>query len=64
MADKERPFGSVNAGAEMAAVMGMDPRPFLTEDQIAAQVKASGKTRENWNAEWDKRLAESNACPF
>jgi hypothetical protein len=56
MDTKERPFGSIDIGAEMAASMGMDPRPYLTEEQIAAQLKISGKTLEEWNAEWDRRL--------
>ena len=52
----DRPFGSVNVAAEMAASMGEDPRPFLTEEQIAEQLRLSGLTREQWDAEWDKRL--------
>ena len=42
---KERPFGSVSIGAEMAAAMGADPRPYLTEEQIAEQLRLSRKTR-------------------
>ena len=53
---KERPFGSVNLGAELAVSMGMDPRPFLTEADIAEQLKLSRKTREEWDAAWDAAL--------
>ena len=52
----ERPFGSIDIGAEMAASMGMDPRPYLTEAQISKQLEISGKTREEWDAEWNRRL--------
>lgn len=56
MRTKERPFGSVDVGAEMAASMGLDPRPYLTDSQIAEQLRISEMTREEWDAEWDRRL--------
>lgn len=40
----------------MAATIGEDPRPFLTEEQIQEQLRISGKTREEWDREWDGRL--------
>ena len=55
---KERPFGSISIGAEMAATMGEDPRPYLTEEQIAEQLKLSGKTRKEWDAEWEFALSK------
>jgi hypothetical protein len=55
---KERPFGSFNIGAEMAVTMGMDPRPYLTEEQIAEELKRSGKTREDWDAGWDYAISQ------
>ena len=51
---KERPFGSVSVAAEMAVMMGADPRTFLTEDQIAEQLRLSGLTREEWDDKWDR----------
>ena len=53
----ERPFGSINIGAEMAASMGDDPRPFLSDEQIHEQLRISGMSRERWDAEWDRRLS-------
>ncbi len=52
-----RPFGSVDIGAEMAATLGEDPRPYLTEEQIQEQLRISGMTRDEWDAEWERRLA-------
>ena len=57
MSDKQRPFGSIDIGAEMAASMGDDPRPFLTAEQIERQLAITGLTRPQWDAEWEKRLA-------
>lgn len=53
----ERPFGSVSIAAEIAAAMGDDPRPHLTQEQIADQVRLSGLTREQWDAAWEEKLA-------
>jgi hypothetical protein len=50
------PFGSIDVGAEMAASMGMDPRPYLTDEQIQEQLRISRMTREEWDAEWERRL--------
>ena len=55
---KKRPFGSISIGAEMAASMGADPRPYLTEEQIAEQLRLSGKTLEEWNAGWEFALSQ------
>ncbi len=52
-----RPFGSIDVGAEMATSMGEDPRPYLTEEQIQEQLRISKMTREEWDAEWERRLA-------
>ena len=52
-----RPFGSIGIGAEMAASLGEDPRPYLTEEQIQEQLRISGMTRDEWNTEWERRLA-------
>ena len=51
-----RPFGSIDIGAEMAASMGTDPRSYLTEEQIQEQLRVSGMTRDEWDAEWERRL--------
>ena len=51
---KERPFGSISIGAELAVSMGEDPRPYLTEEQIAEQLRLSGKTRKEWDEAWDR----------
>ena len=51
---KERPFGGISIGAELAVSMGMDPRQYLTEDQIAEQLRRTGTTREEWDAAWDR----------
>jgi len=51
-----KPFGSINIGAEMAAAMGMDPRPYLTDEQIQEQLRICEMTREEWDADWDRRL--------
>ena len=51
---KERPFGSISIGAEMAASMGADPRPYLSNEVIAEQLRRSGTTREEWDAAWDR----------
>ena len=59
---KAHVFGSIDIGAELAAAMGMDPRPYLSEEQIQKQLEISGMTREKWDAEWERRL--SNECPF
>lgn len=50
-------FGSIDIGAELAAGMGMDPRPYLSEEQIAEQLRISKMSREQWDAEWDRRLS-------
>ena len=55
---KERPFGSISISAELAASMGMDPRPYLTEEQITEQLKRSCKTREEWDAGWEFALSQ------
>lgn len=60
----ERPFGSISVGAEMAASMGEDPRPYLTEEQIQNQLRISGKTRDEWDAAWERKLAMVSPCPF
>lgn len=62
-------FGQINVGAEMAATMGMDPRPYLTEEQIAKQLQIARMTRKQWDEAWELRLnrvLESNRepCPF
>jgi len=54
--DEGTPFGSINIGAEMAATMGEDPRPYLTDEQIQEQLRISRMTREEWDAEWERRL--------
>ena len=54
---RQRPFGSICVGAEMAAAMGKDPRPFLTPTKIQEQLTVSGMTRQEWDAEWEKRLS-------
>ena len=64
---KERPFGSFNIGAEMAVTMGADPRPYLSNGEIAEQLRLSGKTREEWDAAWDRvcRIASDHSdVPF
>ena len=53
---KERPFGSISIGAEMAATMGADPRPYLSNEVIAEQLRRTGKTREEWDEAWDAAL--------
>lgn len=53
----ERPFGSINIAAEIAVAMGDDPRPNLTEDEILTQLRITGMTREQWDAEWERRLS-------
>lgn len=52
----EQPFGQIDIGAEMAAACGMDPRPYLTEEQIQDQLRISGMTREQWDLEWERRI--------
>jgi len=51
---KERPFGSISIGAELAVSMGADPRPYLSNEVIAEQLRRTGKTREEWDAAWDR----------
>ncbi len=60
---QERPFGSVNVAAELAATMGLDPRPHMSEAEIERQLQISGKTRAEWDAAWDRRLEQQKA-PF
>ena len=62
-----RPFGSINIGAEMGVAQGMDPRPYLTEQQIEHQAELGNMTVEQWHAKCDRLLAERAAggdCPF
>ena len=64
-----RVFGQINIGAEMAATMGMDPRPYLTEEQIQKQLQISRMTREQWDEAWESRLSrvrepDREPCPF
>lgn len=65
---KERPFGSISIAAEMAASMAEDPRPYLTEEQIAEQVQISGLTRKQWDRKWNEKLQQTSdilePCPF
>ena len=60
----ERPFGSQSVAGEMAASMGMDPRPFLTPSETQKQLKLAGMTMEEWDAAWDRKLAEAEKAPF
>lgn len=53
----ERPFGSVSIAGEMAAATGSDPRPHLTEQQIANQLRITGMTLDEWNAAWEEKLS-------
>lgn len=62
MSKQEKAFGSKNLAAEMAATMGEDPRPHLSEAEIQEQLKISSLTREQWDAEWDRRIKCS--APF
>ena len=57
------PFGSVNVGAEVAAAMGADPRPYLSAAQVARQLVVAGMTEEEWNAAWDAKLAGTVDVP-
>jgi hypothetical protein len=59
-----KPFGCVDVGAEVAAAMGMDPRPYLSAEQVAQQLAVSGMTAEEWNAAWDAKLARTDDVPF
>ena len=47
-------FGSIDIAAETAAAMGADPRPYLSNDVIAEQLRRTGRTREEWDAAWDR----------
>ena len=47
-------FGSIDIAAETAAAMGADPRPYLSNEVIAEQLRRTGKTREEWDAAWDR----------
>ena len=60
----ERPFGSQSVAGEMAASMGLDPRPLLTPKEIKSQLQLTGMTLEEWNAAWDSKLAEAEKAPF
>ena len=65
-----RPFGSINIAAEMAASMGMDPRPYLTEREIEKQARVCDLTVQQWHQSLDKILANmalpecERDCPF
>jgi len=53
---RERPFGSIGVDVDLAMAIGEDPRPFLTDEQIAEQLRISGKTRDEWDAAWEEKL--------
>ena len=55
-------FGSQSIGGEMAAAMGMDPRPHMTRAEIEKQLKISGLSETEWNAAWEHKL--SQPAPF
>ena len=60
---KERPFGSVSISGEMAVAMGIDPRPYLSPEEIERQLRITGKTREEWDAARDRIMSQHEA-PF
>ena len=60
-------FGSIDIAAETAAAMGADPRPYLSNEVIAEQLRRTGKTREEWDAAWDRvcqRAGDYSDVPF
>jgi hypothetical protein len=64
---KERPFGSISIGAEMAASMGADPRPYLSNEVVAEQLRRPGRTLEEGDAAWDrvcKMAGDYSDVPF
>lgn len=59
-----KPFGSQSVSGEVAAAMGIDPRPFMTSEEIQRQLEITGMTREQWDAAWEQKLAEAKKAPF
>ena len=62
--NKQTAFGSQSLGGEMAATMGMDPRPHMTRDEIRRQLEITGLSEEEWNSAMDDKVAAANRAPF
>ncbi len=62
--NKQTPFGSQSISGEMAATMGMDPRPHMTRDEIRRQLEITGLSEEEWNSAVDDKVAAANRAPF
>jgi len=54
----ERAFGSNGVDVDIALAMGEDPRPYMTAEQIAEQLRITRMTREEWDAAWEKKLKQ------
>ena len=61
---KQTAFGSQSLGGEMAATMGIDPRPFMTREEVHRQLEITELSEEEWNAAVDQKIAVATRTPF
>jgi hypothetical protein len=58
-----KPFGFINLAAEIAIMMGTDPRPYMTDKEIQYQADKLGISVKEWNLRLDNKLKECK-LPF